>query len=93
MKKTIAYTFAAVLALSGTAFAKEVTTTIKVGGWHCGGCAGKTAAAVKKVNGVKDAKGDKATNSVTVTYDDAVATTTAIEGAITSTGEGYSIVK
>jgi copper chaperone CopZ len=94
MKKLSTLAFAAVLALSGTAFAKETSTTLKVSGWSCGGCANKTAKAVKKVSGVKEAKSDKATNSITVTYDDALTTVAAIETAITSIEDHeFKIVK
>ena len=77
---------AAALALSQTAVAKEVTSTLKVSGWHCAACAGKTESSLKKVSGVKSAKADKATSSVTVTFDDATVKPADLEGAVAAAG-------
>jgi copper chaperone CopZ len=87
MMKFAAGVFAAALAAASVSSAKETTATFKVSGWHCGGCANKTEKAVKAVKGVLAAKGEKgeaAAGTVTVTYDDAVAKTADIEGAITA---------
>lgn len=89
--KTLILSIAASLALSAPAFAKEISTTMKVGGWHCGGCAGKTEKALKGVKGVTGAKADKATNSVTVTYDDAAASPADLEKAVAEIG--YKVEK
>jgi copper chaperone CopZ len=91
MKKFVLGLCAASLAVVSVASAKETTATFKVSGWHCAGCAGKTETAVKAVKGVVTAKGDKATNSVTVTFDDAVAKPADIEGAIAA--KGYKVEK
>jgi copper chaperone CopZ len=89
--KKLAFAFAAVLALSGTAFAKEATTTMKVSGWHCAACSGKTESAVKAVKGVQTAKADKATNTLTVTYDDAATQPAEVEKAVVAAG--YKVEK
>src|SRR5438105_10364176 len=56
MKKLIA---ASILALSFGALAAEKTETIKVSGWHCGGCAARTESALKEVKGVQTVAADK----------------------------------
>lgn len=89
--KKFTFALAAALALSSTAFAKEATTTLKVSGWHCGGCGAKTEKALTGVKGVTAAKADKASNSVTVTYDDATAKPADLEGAIAAIG--YKVEK
>jgi Cu+-exporting ATPase len=86
MKKTL-LGFVAVAALAGTAaFAAEKTETLKVSGWHCGGCAARTEAALKDVKGVTSAKADKNAKAVTVTFDDAKVKTADLEKAITDAG-------
>lgn len=91
--------FQAVLAgavlFSGAAFAKEVTQTLEMSGWHCGGCAGKTTAAIMKLKESKKddslaAKADAEAKTVTVTYDDAKISKADIEEAVKSTK--YKIV-
>lgn len=82
MKRVIAGAFAGVVLFSGAAFAKEATTTLKVSGWHCGGCAGKTAKALKGIEGVKEANSDAEKKTVTVTFDDAKTNVGAFETAI-----------
>ena len=52
MKKLIAGSLLAA-SLSLGAFAGEKTETIKVSGWHCGGCAARTESALKDVKGVE----------------------------------------
>jgi len=75
---------------SGAAFATEVTQTLEVSGWHCKGCSGKTEAAVKKVNGVKDVKADLDKKTVTVTFDDAATKKSDIEEAVKA--QHYKVV-
>ncbi len=85
MKKLIAVlTLAA--GLSTAALAAEKTETIKVSGWHCGGCAARTESALKDVKGVTKVAADKKTNQVTVTYDDAKVQRGEIEKAISDSG-------
>lgn len=91
MRNLIGGLFAAVVLFAGVAQAKEATTTFKVNGWHCGGCGKRTEAALKAVPGVTDAKADKATNTVTVTFDDEKATSADLEKAIA--GLNYKIEK
>lgn len=67
-------------------FAKETTETLKISGWMCGGCPAKTAAALKKVPGVKDVKTDSKAETAKVTYDDAKATHADLTKAIASAG-------
>lgn len=82
MKGLIGAALAAAVLFSNVAAAKEATTTLKVSGWHCGGCGAKTEAALKKVKGVTVARADRENNTVTVTYDDAQAKPADIESAI-----------
>jgi copper chaperone CopZ len=89
--KTAVLSFAAVLALSTTALAKETTESFKASGWHCGGCAGKTEKALKAVKGVTTVKADGTAKTVTVTYDDAVAKSADLEKAVADIG--YKIAK
>lgn len=72
------------LLLSTVALAKETTETFKISGWHCEGCAGRTADAVKHLQGVKDATADVAGKTLTVVYDDTKAKSADIESTITS---------
>jgi len=84
MKKLIAFAFAA--GLSTAAFAAQKTETLKVSGWHCGGCASKTEAALKEVKGVTTVAADKNKKEVTVTYDDAKVKHADLEKAIADSG-------
>ena len=85
MKSLIAgIVFAAGLATA--AFAGEKTETVKVSGWHCGGCAARTESALNDVKGVTRVSADKAKKSVTVTYDDTKVKHADIEKAITESG-------
>lgn len=72
--------------LATAAFAGEKTETIKVSGWHCGGCAARTESALKDVKGVQTVSADKKTNIVTVKYDDAKVKRADLEKAITDSG-------
>ena len=77
--------------LATAAFAGEKTETIKVSGWHCGGCAARTESALKDVKGVSTVAADKNKKEVTVTYDDAKARRTDLEKAIADSG--FSVEK
>ena len=90
MKKTLLGLAVATLAGSA-AFAADKTETLKVSGWHCGGCSARTEAALKEMKGVTAVKADKTTKQVTVTYDDAKVKTADIEKAIADAG--YSVDK
>ena len=72
--------------LSSSAFAAEKTETIKVAGWHCGGCAARTESALQDVKGVSAVKSDKTKKEVTVTYDDATAKRADLDKAIADSG-------
>ena len=72
--------------LATAAFAGEKTETIKVSGWHCGGCAARTESALKDVKGVQTVSADKKTNIVTVKYDDEKVKRADLEKAITDSG-------
>ena len=72
--------------LSTAAFAGEKTETIKVAGWHCGGCAARTESALKDVKGVESVSSDKARKLVVVKYDDAKVKHADLEKAITDSG-------
>ena len=85
MKKLIAGSLLA-SALSFGAFAADKTETIKVSGWHCGGCAARTESALKDVKGVTTVSSDKSKNEVKVTYDDAKVKRADLEKAIADSG-------
>ncbi len=85
MKKLIAGSLLAA-SLSLGAFAAEKTETIKVSGWHCGGCAARTESALKDVKGVESASADKAKKHVVVKYDDAKVSRADLEKAIIDSG-------
>ena len=85
MKKLFA-TFALALAVSASAFAGEKTETIKVSGWHCGGCAARTEAALKDVKGVRAVASDKTKHEVRVTYDDVKVKRQDLDKAIADSG-------
>ena len=78
-------------ALSFGALAAEKTETIKVSGWHCGGCAARTEAALKDVKGVSAVAADKNKKEVKVTYDDAKVKRADLDKAIADSG--YSAEK
>ena len=85
MKKLIAGSLLASL-LSFEALAAEKTETIKVSGWHCGGCAARTEAALKEVKGVSAVASDKTKHLVKVTYDDAKVKRQDLDKAIADSG-------
>jgi copper chaperone CopZ len=72
--------------LATAAFAGEKTETIKVSGWHCGGCAARTESALKDVKGVQSVSSDKAKKEVVVKYDDAKVKRADLEKAIVDSG-------
>jgi Cu+-exporting ATPase len=90
MQKTLFGLFAAAL-FSTAALAAEKTETFKVSGWHCGGCAARTEAALKEVKGVTTAEADKNAKTVKVTFDDAKVKAVDLEKAIAAAG--YSVQK
>ena len=85
MKKLLAGSLLASL-LSFGAVAAEKTETIKVSGWHCGGCAARTEAALKDVKGVNSVASDKNKKEVMVTYDDAKVKRADLDKAIADSG-------
>ncbi len=89
MKWTVAALSSLLFALP--ALAKETTTTVKVKGWHCAGCAGETEAAVKHVKGVKTVKADFDKHTVVVAYDDSKTGAVQIDKAIAKAG--YQVEK
>jgi copper chaperone CopZ len=72
--------------IATAAFAGEKTETIKVSGWHCGGCAAKTETALKDVKGVQSVSSNKETKEVVVKYDDAKVKRADLEKAIADAG-------
>ena len=71
---------------AGAALAGEKTETIKVSGWHCGGCAARTESALKDVKGVESVTSDKTKKEVVVKYDDAKVNHADLEKAIADSG-------
>lgn len=85
MKKLIRGSLLAVSICFG-ALAAEKTDTIKVTGWHCGGCAARTESALKDLKGVTRVASDKTKKQVTVTYDDSKVKRADLEKAIADSG-------
>jgi copper chaperone CopZ len=85
MKKLIVAPLLASL-LSFAVLAAEKTDTIKVSGWHCGGCAARTEASLKDVKGVTSVSSDKRKHEVKVTYDDTKVKRQDLEKAIADSG-------
>ncbi|MGE5048830.1 MAG: heavy-metal-associated domain-containing protein [Deltaproteobacteria bacterium] len=85
MKNLIAGSLLAA-SLSLGAFAAEKTETIKVSGWHCGGCAARTESALKDVKGVTTVATDKDKKEVKVTFDDAKVKRADLDKAIADSG-------
>ncbi len=85
MKKLIAGSLLAA-GLAFGAFAAEKTETIKVSGWHCGGCAARTESALKEVKGVTTVAADKTKHEVKVTYDDTKVKRADLDKAIADSG-------
>lgn len=74
------------LVLAGTAFAKDVTTEIKVSGMTCEACAVSVQKALEKTKGVKRAEVTSEKGLATVTYDDAQVNLEQLRAAIDNTG-------
>lgn len=72
--------------LANAAWAGEKTETIKVSGWHCGGCAARTESALKDVKGVESVASDKTRKEVVVKYDDTKVKHADLEKAIADSG-------
>ena len=85
MKNLIAGTLLAI-SLSLGAFAAEKTETIRVSGWHCGGCAARTESALKDVKGVTTVATDKDKKEVKVTFDDTKVKRADLDKAIADSG-------
>ena len=86
MRRLAALSLAALSLAALPALAESKTETLKITGWHCGGCAARTESALQDVKGVTAVKSDKAKKEVTVTYDDATAKRKDLEKAITDSG-------
>jgi copper chaperone len=84
MKKAIF--FAIALGFSSAAMAATKTETIKVSGWKCDKCPGKTEAKLKAVPGVKSASADREKAQVTVKYDDSKTKHADLEKAVADSG-------
>jgi copper chaperone CopZ len=84
MKK--AFVFAIALGFSSAVLAAAKTETIKVSGWKCEKCPGKTEAKLKAVNGVESASADREKGQVVVKYDDSKAKHADLEKAIADSG-------
>jgi copper chaperone CopZ len=83
--------FAFALCLSAGAFAAQKTETIKVSGWKCDKCPGKTAAKLKAVTGVESASADRERGHIVVKYDDSKTNHANLEKAIADSG--FSVAK
>lgn len=92
MRRLLAAASLAALSLAALpAPAAPKTETLKIKGWHCGGCAARTESALQDVKGVTAVKSDKAKKEVTVTYDDAATKPADLDKAITDAG--FEVVK
>jgi copper chaperone CopZ len=89
MKKAIV--FAIALGFSTAALAAVKTETIKVSGWKCDKCPGKTEAKLKAVPGVQSASADREKGHVTVKYDDSKTKHADLEKAVADSG--FSVAK
>lgn len=76
----------AVMLLSLSAFAKDVTTQIKVSGMTCRACAVSVKSALTKVKGVKSADVSSEKGQATVVYDDVQTNEQQLREAINKTG-------
>ena len=84
--KTTLFVVAIGLSLSTSALAAAKTETIKVSGWKCEKCPGKTEAKLKAVNGVESAAADREKGQVVVKYDDSKAKHVDLEKAVADSG-------
>lgn len=78
--------FVTTLLLAGAAFAKDVTTQIKVSGMTCDACAVSVQKSLEKTKGVKQAQVSSEKGLATVTYDDAQVNEQQLREAINKTG-------
>ena len=78
--------FVSMLLLAGTAFAKDVTTQIKVSGMTCDACAISVQKSLEKTKGVKHAEVSSEKGLASVVYDDAQVTEQQLRDAINKTG-------
>lgn len=95
MKKMILF-FTLVFALSAFSADKTKTITLNVSGMTCGSCVSTVEKALKKVDGVKEAKVDLKTNKATVTFASTTTSATLIKAvgdAGFSAAEGKSAPK
>lgn len=74
------------LLLTGAAFAKDVTTQIKVSGMTCDACSISVQKSLEKTKGVKRAEVSSDKGLATVTYDDAQVNEQQLREAINKTG-------
>jgi copper chaperone CopZ len=85
MKKAM-FGFALALCCSAAALAEVKTETLKVSGWKCDKCPGKTEAKLKELKGVESATADRAKGQIVVKYDDSKAKPADLEKAVASSG-------
>ena len=78
--------FASMLLLAGAAYAKDVTSRIKVSGMTCDACAVSVQKSLEKVKGVKHADVSADKSLAMVTYDDAQTNEQQLRDAINKTG-------
>lgn len=78
--------FVSMLLLAGAAFAKDVTTQIKVSGMTCDACAISVQKSLEKTKGVKHAEVISEKGLASVVYDDAQVTEQQLRDAINKTG-------
>ena len=69
----------------------EVKQTFPIKGMHCASCIRLLEKALGRVNGVKEANVNLATEKATVTYDDAICTPEQMESAVSSVGYKTSL--
>jgi copper chaperone CopZ len=85
MKKVL-FGFAIALCASTTAMAEMKTESIKVNGWKCDKCPGKTASKMKAVDGVQSADANREKGVVVVKYDDSKTKHADLEKAVADSG-------
>jgi copper chaperone CopZ len=73
------------------ALAADQSVRLKIPGWHSSGDAYKTEVAVRAVKGVRSASADRASGTLGVVFDDAVAKREQIEKAVQDAG--YSVAR
>jgi mercuric transport protein len=76
----------AILGAPAAALARDATATFAVKGWHCSGCSNRTAAALKKVDGVKKVDTDADKGQVFVAFDDSKTSAQALANVIKDAG-------